>query len=140
MRTVETDWWLLDLPDEWEAEQDEETIVIGDEDGVGALEITTLTHESSYADFSDIQALAKQIVPVTTPGQTITLGRMPGLYFQYEEDGDAVREWLVTDGEVLLLVTYSCDVENSGLDDGTVDDILETLDRKNPNDIAEPDA
>lgn len=130
MRTVETDWWLLDLPDEWEAEQDEETIVIGDEDGVGALEITTLTHETSDADFSDINALAKQIVPVTDAGKPIELGGMSGLYFQYQEEGDAVREWLLSDGEILLLVTYSCDAENAGLDDGTVDDILETLGRK----------
>jgi hypothetical protein len=36
----------------------------------------------------------------------------------------------LSDGEILLLITYSCDVENSGLDDGTVDDILDTLGRK----------
>jgi hypothetical protein len=130
MRTVETDWWLLDLPDEWEAEQDDETIVIGDEDGVGALEITTLTRENADADFSDLSALAEQIVPVSSPGKPVTLGGMAGLYFQYQEEGDAVREWLLSDGEILLLITYSCDIENGGLDDATVDDILDTLDRK----------
>ena len=130
MRTVETDWWLIDLPDEWEAEQDDETIVIGDEDGIGALEITTLTREGSDADFNDISGLAKQIVPVDSAGQPVKLADMSGLYFQYQEEGDAVREWLVTDGEILLLITYSCDVENAGLDDGTVDDILDTLGRK----------
>jgi hypothetical protein len=130
MRTVETDWWLLDLPEEWEAEQDDETIVIGDEDGVGALEITTLTREESDVDFSDIAALAKQIVPVEAGGKPVALAGMSGLYFQYQEEGDAVREWLVTDGEILLLITYSCDIENAGLDDATVDDILDTLDRK----------
>jgi hypothetical protein len=134
MRTIETDWWLLDLPDEWEAEQDEETIIVGDEDGVGALEITTLTHGSTDVDFSDLDALAKEIVPVATPGKAVTLANMPGRYFQYEEEGDAVREWLITDGEILLLITYSCDIENAGLDDGTVDDILETLDRKSAAD------
>jgi hypothetical protein len=130
MRTVETDWWLLDLPDEWEAEQDDETIVIGDEDGVGALEITTLTRDQADADFSDISALAKQIVPVETGGKPVALAGMSGLYYQYQEEGDAVREWLITDGEILLLITYSCDIENAGLDDATVDDILDTLDRK----------
>jgi len=132
MRTVETDWWLLDLPDEWEAEQDEETIVLGDEDGVGALEITTLTHATTDADFSDINALAKEIVPVDGPGKAVRLADMSGLYFQYHEDGDAVREWLVSDGAILLLITYSCDVENGGLDDGLVDEILDTLVRKLP--------
>ena len=130
MRVVETDWWMLDIPDEWEAEQDEETIVIGDEDGVGALELTTLTRESSDVDFSDMDALAGQIVPVDVPGQPAQLGGMAGRYFQYMEDGDAVREWLLSDGEILLLVTYSCDAENAGLDDASVDDILSTLERR----------
>lgn len=130
MRTVETDWWLLDIPDEWEAEQDEETIVIGDEDGVGALELTTLTREDSDVDFDDMDALSAQIVPVEDKGKSVELAGMSGRYFQYKEEGDAVREWLLTDGEILLLITYSCDADNAGLDDGTVDDILDTLDRK----------
>lgn len=130
MRVVETDWWMLDIPDEWEAEQDEETIVIGDEDGVGALELTTLTRESSDVDFGDMDALAAQIVPADIPGTPAQLGGMAGRYFQYTEDGDAVREWLLSDGEILLLVTYSCDAENAGLDDASVDDILSTLERK----------
>ena len=130
MRTVETDWWLLDLPDEWEAEQDDETVVIGDEDGVGALEITTLERADTSADLDDIQALARQLIAADTTGKPVRLAGMAGLYFQYQEEGDAVREWLLSDGRVLLLITYSCDIDNAGLDDVTVDDILDTLERK----------
>ncbi len=41
MRAVESQWWIIELPDEWEAEQDEEAILISDQDGVGEIVITT---------------------------------------------------------------------------------------------------
>src|SRR5690349_13880656 len=94
MHTVETDWWLLDLPEEWQAEQDDETIVITDEDGVGVLEITSLEPDNDGSRV-DLQALAQQLVPDGLNGSAARLGDFEGLYFQYQEEGDAVREWVL---------------------------------------------
>lgn len=128
MHTVETDWWLLDLPEEWQAEQDDETIVITDEDGVGVLEITSLDIEGSGP--FDLRALAADLLPDNGPGAAARIGDFEGLYFQYQEESDAVREWLVQcDGRVLL-VSYSCDVDNAGMDDSFVDEVLDTLESK----------
>jgi len=131
MRSVETDWWLIDLPDEWEAEQDEETIVIGDEDGVGALEITTLERSDEDVEPADVHELAQALVPSDIAGVPVRINEFSGLYFEYEDEGDAVREWLLRDGALLLLVSYSCDLDNRGFDDDVVDEILETLQAKN---------
>lgn len=127
MRSVETDWWVIDLPDEWEAEQDEETIVIGDEDGVGALEITTLEKSDDTGEPADIHELAQALVPSDVIGSAVRLGEFSGLYFEYTDEGDAVREWLLRCDRLLLLVSYSCDIDNRGFDDAMVDEILETL-------------
>lgn len=123
MHTVETDWWLLDLPEEWQAEQDEETIVIGDEDGVGVLEITAL----EGAEGADLQQLAQQLMPEGLAGAAARIGDFTGLYFHYEDDGDAVREWLVRSEQCVLLLSYSCEIEDAGMDDALVDEVLETL-------------
>lgn len=131
MHTIETDWWLLDLPEEWQAEQDDETIVITDEDGIGMLEITSLEPEGD-ARGVDLNALAKQLLPDNGAGAAARIGDFEGLYFQYQEEGDAVREWLVQcDGHVLL-VSYACDVDDAGMDDAFVDEVLDTLERKVP--------
>lgn len=125
MRTVETDWWLLDLPEEWEAAQDEETIVITDPDGVGALEITLL---ESHADNNiGLRALASEWLPQGITGKEVGLGEFSGLYFQYEDEGDAVREWLLQGSGLNLIVSYACDIEDAGLDDEVIDEILTTL-------------
>jgi hypothetical protein len=129
MRSVETDWWVLDLPEEWEAEQDEETVVIGDEDGVGALEISTLRKHEEGGAF-DLNTLAAELIPAPQPGRPVQLAGLGALYFQYLEEGEAVREWLVDGGELLLLISYSCAAENAGFDDSVVDEILDTLQLK----------
>ena len=125
MHTVETEWWSMDLPEEWQAEQDEETIVIGDDDGVGMIEITAL--ERSDAVAADLNALALQVFPEEMKAQPAQVGDFAGLYVQYLDEGDAVREWLLQKDGQMLLVSYSCDAENSGLDDEIVDEILGTL-------------
>jgi hypothetical protein len=129
MHTVETDWWLLDLPEEWQAEQDDETIVITDEDGVGVLEITSLEQDDADQRV-DLIALAKQLVPDELAGSAARLGDFEGLYFHYQEEGDAVREWVLQCDNRVLLVSYSCDIENAGMDDAFVDEVLDTLESK----------
>lgn len=125
MHTVETEWWSMDLPEEWDAEQDEETIVLGDEDGVGMLEITALERSNDAA--TDLQSLAAELFPKKLKSVPAQVGDFDGLYVHYVDEGDAVREWLVRKDEQILLVSYSCDADNAGLDDEIVDQILETL-------------
>jgi hypothetical protein len=50
-----------------------------------------------------------------------------GYYYSYQDDGDALREWYLRGDDLLLLITYSCDLENAGMDDSAVDEILSTL-------------
>lgn len=126
MRTLETDWWLLDLPDEWEADQEDETVVIADEDGVGVIEISTLETTEPVAH-GELHALARELLGDHGKGVEAQLAGLPGLYFEYVDGDDAVREWLLESSGLLLLVSYSCDREHAGMDDDTVDDILSTL-------------
>ncbi len=126
MHTLETDWWLIDLPEEWEAEQEDETVIIEDEDGVGVIEITTLETAEPVAP-GDLRALARELLGDHGTGSDVQLAGLSGLYFEYVDGDDAVREWLLDGGELLLLVSYSCDRDNAGMDDAVVDEILETL-------------
>lgn len=127
MKTLETQWWLLDIPPEWETEQLDELIVVSDEDGVGEIAITTLVKddgdigEAELLQFAaDTQALAGKPAPVEC-------GDFQGLYYSFRDETEAVREWYLRLEGYLLLVTYCCDLDNAGMDDGAIDDILSTL-------------
>ena len=126
MNSVISEWWAMALPEEWNAEVDEETIIVADEDDVGVIELTTLELEDEYhGNLDDVKAFAEDNAGAAI--EPTRLNDFPGFYCEYEDDGDWVREWYLLLGAQLLLVTYSCDMENAKLDDTTVNEILSTL-------------
>ncbi len=127
MRVVESQWWIIELPDEWVADQDEDTILISDEDGVGEIAITTLEKESGLVDEAELQEYMSDVVEQFGQAELAQVAELDGYYISYKEDGDAVREWYLRYDNLLVLITYSCVDDNAGMDDGAVDEILETL-------------
>ncbi|MCR9104933.1 MAG: hypothetical protein NXI15_06570 [Gammaproteobacteria bacterium] len=127
MNVLETEWWTVAVPPQWWADTEEESILIGDCDDVGCIEISTLHSESGPFDAGQIQAIAEQTADQTLTWRKVTLGDFSGLYGAWTEDDSAVREWYVARGPMLLYITYSCALENSGMDDAAVDELLDTL-------------
>lgn len=127
MRVVESQWWIIDLPEEWEAEQIDDVITIGDEDGVGVIEFTTLQKEEGLVDESELREFTADTEQQFGAGQKIQVADLHGYYYCYREEGEAVREWYLRSGDLMLFIIYSCDDENAGMDDGAVDEILSTL-------------
>ncbi len=136
MNVVESQWWIIELPDEWDADQDEDTILISDEDGVGEIAITTLEKETGLVDEAELQDYMNDVVEQFGPAELAQVAELDGYYIAYKEDGDAVREWYLRYDNLLVLITYSCDDENAGMDDGAVNEILDTLFIK----VEEPEA
>lgn len=123
MRVLEAGDWGLLLPDEWQAEQEGDAIVIGDRDGVGCIEISTLHKEAGEFEAADL----RQFVPDVSGWDAVRRGNFEGLTTSLIEDGAAIREWYLYAGKLLLYITYSCEADNQGLDDAAVNEILDTL-------------
>lgn len=126
MNVLETEWWTLALPPEWWAEAEEDSILVGDRDGVGCIEISTLHREAGAFSPQDVEELARQEAGAGAL-DSVTLGDFSGLRGSREEEGAAMREWYVAAGAMLLYITYSCELENRGMDDAAVDELLDTL-------------
>ncbi|HUH36486.1 MAG TPA: hypothetical protein VL027_00925 [Spongiibacteraceae bacterium] len=122
---LETDWWVVDIPPEWIVEQEDDSVLIGDADGVGVIEISTLLAESADTGGPDTEALFSQLSPV--PGRATQLAGLPGLYATFEDDDQHVRQWCVGNSKLVLVVSYCCDPDDAGMDDSAVDAILDTL-------------
>ena len=127
MRVMETEWWILELPEEWQAEQDEETIIITDDDAVGEIAITTLKKDGDLVDDAELKAYAEDIEQQHGAGSAVEVSELQGFYYAYREDDEAIREWYLRCDDLLVLITYVCDVSNAGMDDSAVDEILSTL-------------
>ena len=136
MNVLETEWWTLALPPEWWAESEEGTILVGDRDEVGCIEISTLCKEEGAFDADDALHIAERESEHSLVWDTVSLGDFTGVSSRYDEEDAAIREWYVVNGALLLFITYSCDADNAGMDDAAVDELLDTL---LLNSVNEPD-
>ena len=127
MKLIETPFWSLPLSDEWQTETDEDTIIVFDEDGVGSLEFTVLEFDDGAPGQQDLEVLATQLVPDGIAGMSAHCGVWRGLQFQYVADADFCRDWLLLCREKVLLVSYTCDLSDRGMDDAAVDEMLSDL-------------
>ncbi|MFV8820090.1 hypothetical protein [Haliea sp. E17] len=127
VNVLETEWWTLELPPEWWADSEEESILIGDRDDVGCIEISTLHRDSGVFSAGEVAQIAEDGSEQRLPWKSVNLGEFSGVAAAWEEEGAAIREWCVADAGMLLFITYSCDVDHRGLDDAAVDAILATL-------------
>lgn len=124
---LETEWWNLAVPPEWWAESEEESILIGDHDGVGCIEISTLHKEQGEFSGEELAQIARDEAEQALQWESVSLGDFRGVRGSYQQEGVAIREWYVANGAMLLFITYSCEEENRGMDDAAVDEILDTL-------------
>lgn len=117
----------MDLPPEWQAQQDEATIVVADRDEVGEISLTTLQPEAGEATAGDLDRLIADADLSVEGGEPVSVGDFDGRYYELEEEGEFLREWYLAGGGLLLLVSYCCDADNREMDREAVDQILDTL-------------
>ncbi len=127
MNILQTEWWMLAVPPEWWAEREEDSILVGDRDEVGVIEISTLRREQGEFTLDELRAIAQDNAPEGAILESLGAGDFEGFACSFEEDDAALREWYVAAADVLLFITYSCDLDNAGMDDAAVDEILDTL-------------
>lgn len=127
MKILETELFFMQLPEEWEAEQDDETFVIVDADEVSTLEVTPLKKEQGNIVMADLAEFTAELTEAGGVPTQVQVGDFAGEYFEYEEDGEFWREWFVFAEDLFLFITHGVTVDNKGLDDSTVNDILSTL-------------
>ena len=124
---VETEYWCLMLPPEWLAEEEEDSVLITDQDGIGELAITTLIREPDDAPDTNLSEIAQTESPEVSSWAAATFGDFSGVTGQFTEEGAVLQEWYLIHGVALLYCTYVCDVEDAGMDMPAVEEILSTL-------------
>lgn len=127
MPVVHTDWWCIEIPDEWSADHDDDVVSIVDCDHVGAIDITAVKKESGMVQEQDLKDFAEELIDKNIEPIAIKVGENDGLYFEYQEERAAWREWYLGSHSTLVYVTYNTDIENAEIDKAVVDQILSTL-------------
>lgn len=121
MNTLMTDYFAIELPQHWYAEQDEETVVISDEDDVSVIEMTVVPVAAGQS--------VDELLGLLKPEQVFSsvLSELPAFYHEFVEDEVFWREWFCVLEQAVLIVSHGTDASNQGMDDASVDEILATL-------------
>ena len=129
MSIVHAPWWCIEMPDEWQAEEDDEdeVILIIDPDDLGELCITAIKKQDGLIDKAELLESAADLVERRLTSTDVGIAGLTGIYFEYEQEGEAWREWYLTDGSTMLYATYNCDSENAQIDAAVIDQMLESL-------------
>ena len=132
MEILETDWWTLELPEEWQAEQDDDVIVIEDEDGVSCIEISTLVRGDATVSDADLEEFSSDLVSEGVVAQHVRIAGWQGLLFEHEDSEFHWREWFLRQQSHFVYIGYHCLNAHAGMDDAAVDEILSTLESRAP--------
>ncbi|MDX1504481.1 MAG: hypothetical protein R3221_02110 [Spongiibacter sp.] len=129
MQEIESDWWFIDLPEQWFSEQDDDSILIFDEDELGCICLSTLEAEpGAMAGADAVKGLINSVGHSMAAGKPCTIGEdWRGWEFETVEEGDYIREWYLYGPNHLLLITYSCAEDDRDMDRSAVEEILDTL-------------
>lgn len=127
MSIVQTEWWCLELPDEWSADMEDDCVTISDCDSVGSIDITVVRKDSGNVSEEELRDFSSDLLDAGERPNEVVVNEASGLLFAYDEEGHAWREWYLRKGPVLVYITYNSELENKGLDDAIVDEILGTL-------------
>ena len=127
MNIVETEYWCLMLPPEWSAEEEQGSVLITDQDGIGELAITTLVREAEDSSAPQMAEIARAESPEIREWSGAMFGEFSGVTGEFTEEGTVLQEWYLGHGVALLYCTYACDVQDAGMDVAAVEEILGTL-------------
>ncbi len=127
MSIVQTQWWCLELPDEWTAEMDDDSVTISDCNCVSEVDITVIRKQSGQVNEGDLDEFAGDLRAQGLIGEAVALNAAQGLLFQYDDEDGAWREWYLAAESLMIYITHNSAIEDKGLDNAVVDDILSTL-------------
>lgn len=126
MKILQSDHWQLRLPDESVIEEEEDSYLIFQPKGIGNLEITTSVMPADI-NMEDLEFFASEQLEAGLEPSAASAGDFSGIEFVYEHDELFVRDWIVYNGNLLVLATYSCEMGKEEKEEAMIEIILSTL-------------
>ncbi|MDH5444438.1 MAG: hypothetical protein OEY52_02710 [Gammaproteobacteria bacterium] len=126
MKTYTDNFWQITIPDDWQAELDDDCTSIFHDDSFGILQISAEEFEDEV-DYETLAELAEEHIDAGAELEDIQLGPFEGFTLDYSIDKEFWREWYLCYDRLFIYVTYNCLLEDESSEDDIVDTILSSL-------------
>jgi hypothetical protein len=120
-------WWSVELPSGWLGRDDDECVTFVHVDGVGALQISAYGSGNTEVTDDDLQEFSRDEMKENLGVERVSYGEFVGLGICERTVAGYWRKYWLRARSVLLFVTYTCNIENEGIEDYDVGRILNSL-------------
>ena len=118
--------WYVELPGGWHGEREDESTLFNRDGGAGSLAVTLLCDKEPVTR-EVLMGLAASTLEEGHTASDIQSGALQGLYFFYEEEGTAWREWYLAAGKCVFFVSYDCPQGDESKEAAEIDAIVAGL-------------
>ncbi len=126
MKKFSSEYWSIALPDNWEAQHDEDCETLHSPEGPGVLQISALLRDE-VVDDAFLRYLAADHLDAGAQTGEVECGDFKGFELSYGAEEEFWREWYLRSGRLTLFVTYHCGLDDEGQEDDVLDSILDRL-------------
>ena len=119
--------WGLRVAPGWSSEIDEGCVCLTKADGAGVLLISHAAKRRTTVTLEELQQLAAAELPPSADSGTCCMGDFEGLHATYVADDARWHRFYLSFGSLLLLVTYTVELEQDGVEDEAVIGMLRSL-------------
>lgn len=127
MAEYRAQFWSIELPEGWSASREDESILLEQQEGgAGTLSITLLCDDEPVDD-AQLRELAASTLEEGHSAQQVEVGGYRGLYFSYQEEDTAWREWYLPAGNCLFFVSYDAPAGAEGREAALIESMMASL-------------
>jgi hypothetical protein len=119
--------WALQVAPNWSSELDDGCVCITKADGAGVLLISHADKRRTPVTREELQRLAAAELPPSADSGECCMGDFEGLHATYVADDARWHRFYLSYGSLLLLVTYTIQLEHDGVEDEEVIATLRSL-------------
>lgn len=134
MEKYTSQYWRVDLPVGWQAEEEEGAVCLFHPDSNGTL---TISETREQQDISDeyMEDLLTDHLDAGAELFDVEFDSFSGVTCCYDDDDEYWCEWYLRAGPVLLFITYNCPLAEEGAEDDVIESILESLTLTSANNL-----
>lgn len=126
MKTYTDTYWQVEIPDDWQAEQDPDCVSIFHDDSFGVLQISAEQFDEDIT-LDTLQEFAEEHISAGAEPEELDLGQFSGFTLDYSIDNEYWCEWYLKYDRLFIFVTYNCQLEDESNEDDIIDTILASL-------------
>ena len=95
----------------------------------GAFQVSVARNSEGPATDDDLREFAQEHFDAGAPMTQVKIGEFEGYYLHYGFDDMYQRQWWLRSVDTVVMVTYTCNHADRGIDDHAVDEMVSSLQR-----------